>query len=381
MRSKPPQKGMGPRWIDCHFDFILDWLEDEDLRTNIFGSDEHVPIGTSLQHWREFAKAFNEAFPQFNLNGKTMRDRFRRKHYDDVRTEGSRTGFGLEEVDRAKGIRTISAKLHSLCYGFDRMDRFFRDNTTTKPLFHVTTLERFRSQQPARTASHDNDQDDYAGVLRSIGEDEEVEIAEEMDEEEVDEEDVYEEEVDEEEVDEEEWDEEEVDEEEVDEEEVDEEEVYEEEVEEVEEEDVEEVKVEEVKVEEMEEGEEGEEGELESDRVLRLQQARREKAVDRGTKRAVEPNMDSPYKRKSVPSPSLRQLSSDCTPSMRQPPEVSPERTSSTSTSKEISVAKKSEIARLDVAAAALMVFGQLLEKGYSVEDALACVRTFTSQI
>ncbi|KAG0306193.1 hypothetical protein BGZ99_001827 [Dissophora globulifera] len=163
--------GNGPRWVDRHYDFILDYLAIGSNRKDLFGSDQKIPVGTkvksSIQHWDVFAKSFNDNFAQFNLSGKTLRQRFGRykARYESALRESERTGFGLTEADIARGIQTIQQLLDSLCYGFQRMNNYFWHTPGINPVSRaITGIDGLNMRLPKprmRSSNRVEDDNDY----------------------------------------------------------------------------------------------------------------------------------------------------------------------------------------------------------------------------
>lgn len=78
-----------------------------------------------------------------------MKERFTRhlSSYRKAKIESEKTGFGITDEDRAKGINTIDAKLEHKCMCFDKMDQLFGCRPNITPLVvHSSTSGKKRAK-------------------------------------------------------------------------------------------------------------------------------------------------------------------------------------------------------------------------------------------
>jgi hypothetical protein len=148
-----PKSDSGSSSGKVHFvftdiDIIVAWLEDEDNFDKIHGSSGKTEVGQPVKRqiygYNELAGHYNALCKgRLHLNGKAMKERFGRhySHYLKVREESRRTGFGVTDTDRIKGIFKIERKLEDMCHCFSRMEELFGNRPNITPLVEHSSTD------------------------------------------------------------------------------------------------------------------------------------------------------------------------------------------------------------------------------------------------
>lgn len=145
--------------------FVLTWLEHRPNFTSVFGSSGQAtvgkPIKTKASGYSALAGAVSEQSKgRLNVNGKNMRDRFRRhmKLYTSTKMGAQSICFFVTPQDNRRGIYTVAQKLEDLCTCYARMDVLFghQPNVTPRPKL-MLVLHLLKSRMNARSpAQHLN---------------------------------------------------------------------------------------------------------------------------------------------------------------------------------------------------------------------------------
>ncbi|KAF9275797.1 hypothetical protein BGZ74_003839 [Mortierella antarctica] len=143
--------------------FVLTWLEHLPNFTSVFGSGGQAtvgkPIKTKASGYSALAGAVSEQSKgRLNVNGKNMRDRFRRhmKLYTSTKMGAQSICFFVTPQDNRRGIYTVAQKLEDLCTCYARMDVLFghQPNVTPKATVDVgtTSAQKQNERQESSTA-------------------------------------------------------------------------------------------------------------------------------------------------------------------------------------------------------------------------------------
>ncbi|KAI9918196.1 hypothetical protein PsorP6_013162 [Peronosclerospora sorghi] len=127
---------------------IVSWMEDKSNFESVYGTSGQTNIGVPIKNKtagiRDLAAALSSQIKgSLNVDDKGIKGRIRtyRKNLQVELSKERRTGFGVTEEDRRKGIFTFKQKLNRICSHFDRMKALFGENPAVQPLLIDDSLE------------------------------------------------------------------------------------------------------------------------------------------------------------------------------------------------------------------------------------------------
>lgn len=124
---------------------MIEWIEIPKNFSLLTGS---ATVGKTLVAGQKLRKTDGYALLATAVNAehnvgwesKNAKNRWNTYHasYVKTRTQSQKTGFGVTDTDKTKGINTVEEKLESLCPFFERLDRLFGHRQNINP-FSVLT--------------------------------------------------------------------------------------------------------------------------------------------------------------------------------------------------------------------------------------------------
>jgi hypothetical protein len=119
---------------------ILNWLDNEENLNLITGASSK---GSKMVAGRSLRKmdAYKSLAAHVNNNtnsswdSSSCKNRFETwmKQFKDAKEKSLRTGFGVDDADRASGVTSISQKLTKLCDFYDKLDEYFGNRQNVNP--------------------------------------------------------------------------------------------------------------------------------------------------------------------------------------------------------------------------------------------------------
>ncbi|KAF8942590.1 hypothetical protein BGZ47_006327 [Haplosporangium gracile] len=141
-------------------EFIVTWLEHVPNFISVFGSGGQTAVGQPNKSRNHGYAALADAVSKqskgrLNINGKNMRERFKRhiKVFTSTKAKGNSAGFGVTDEDTRNGIYTVTHKLESMCTCYARMDALFGLRLNVTPLAELCLADTPAQEQDERQDS------------------------------------------------------------------------------------------------------------------------------------------------------------------------------------------------------------------------------------